>query len=86
MSQAATICRSNFKVSFEAGQTARGGEEEGVPPPWQEQGVASTWGHDDGSHVGQELPVRVSFLASALIGAGGTRVAFFFFFDPLIEA
>lgn len=42
MSQAATICRSNFKVSFEAGQTARGGEEEGVPPPWQEQGVAST--------------------------------------------
>lgn len=33
MSQAATICRSNFKVSFEAGQTARRGEEEGAPAP-----------------------------------------------------
>ena len=35
MSQAATICRSNFKVSFEAGQTAFGGE--GGLSSWQDQ-------------------------------------------------
>lgn len=48
MSQAATICKSNFKVSLEAGQAAcgrgEGRKEEGVPS-WQDQG--------DGVHLGK---------------------------------
>ena len=35
MSQAATICRSNFKVSFKAGQTAFG--DRGDLSSWQDQ-------------------------------------------------
>lgn len=48
MSQAATICRSNFKVSLEAERVlpeVRGrGRSSG-----RSRGAASTWGRDDGS-------------------------------------
>lgn len=48
MSQAATICRSNFKVSIEAGRVLPEVRGRGLSSG-RNGGVASTWGHGDGS-------------------------------------
>lgn len=61
MSQAATICKSNFKVSFEAGQTASRKCGTWGGPSGKNGRLASILGYGDGSGRGLELPWPCSF-------------------------